>query len=510
MPKKCDISNISIEDFFMGISALEEELTLIPAYLLHGPRAQTHPELNHSVNASSEPEFKGFETTSFVISDGTKVEDRDLKRKKEQVKEVHQNEVEVCLNKREQYVDKGCHSSQQRQMTTRKTLLDISNVQKSKRIKAVLPTTHNHEENTAVMQDTSDCAEQCTTSIRRRGRGKVGGGGGNGTIGESTYSEMLGIYRLPEPVIRKSTRKRKQVYLGEFDTSAGYRKFCEETQPLMPVHSVKSVSQPLKEYHAGKSKQSKSDVEIKEVKKLRGRPKQNRKSVEKEETAEKNKQSQSEDVKITEVKRPRGRPKQSQKAAGNISEISVSNVEVKKINGNKGRSTKNVESIKNTSETSFNVQLRKSTRLRKINYKYGEDSFYECNEDTNWLNSSCVRRNQIKTKAQKSTTNTSNVKKSTQKQSSKKLTQIESTKNDTKLKKEAIVKLEYLKDQRVLSRQENQKKAEKQDTDSGSGSTQKIININKKTVKKAAQPVQINKNLKEKTQPEAVQSVEGM
>ncbi|XP_063871487.1 uncharacterized protein LOC135106417 isoform X2 [Scylla paramamosain] len=210
-------------------------------------------------------------------------------------------------------------------------------------------------------------------------------------------------------------------------------------------------------------------------------------------------------VRVRNGKKPRGRPRKNLEPAKNITEITVSNEEVK-IDRKK---TKNIESNENINEISINMQqLRRSTRERKTYFVYGEDSLYEFDEDNNSFTFPAVKRNQKKAKAQRSTVNTFKSEKSMQKQDSKKQSHIENQRFDEKLKETVIVRLERLEEKKTSSMEGNQKGAEKQVTNSERDITQNIKNISKKIGKKGT-PVEIIGN-KKKTQSEAVQNAEDL
>ncbi|KAG0725326.1 hypothetical protein GWK47_038823 [Chionoecetes opilio] len=165
MAEACDVSNISIEAFLMGVTALEEELTRIPASLLHGPLVRQSTRLKQKEkNLSLCKSAKAAET---VISEKTTTT-RCLKRKKnEQSKEVQRIEGKVSSGKRRLVKD-----SQQIRQDTNRALLDISNdkenLQGNKRMKPVLCRKHKDDENSAVSGDTTSATEQFENNVEEK------------------------------------------------------------------------------------------------------------------------------------------------------------------------------------------------------------------------------------------------------------------------------------------------------------------------------------------------------
>lgn len=354
--------------------------------------------------------------------------------------------------------------------------------------------------------------------------------------------------RKPRGRPRKSTepveKKTQTVVKGKQSINED----VEVREVKKPRGRPRKITEPSEEKNqaAVKGKESTNeDVEVREVKNPRGRPGKNTEPLEKKDQADVNdKESTCEDAELKEVKKPRGRPTKnteplekkgqvdgdSKQGTGEDAEIGdvknprgrppknkepLSDVEVGKMKGGSGRPTKNLKLNENIFEISINVHLRRSARERKTHYMYGDDSFYDFDESTSWLNPCRVKRNKNKIKAQQTTSDTgeakkSRIQKSTQKQNSKKLPETENLKLDEKLTRRAVVRIESLKDKRSSSVKENKKEADKQDIHSGRGRAEKTKNINKKTGKKAEQQVKINQKLMEKTQPGAAQGAEGM
>ncbi|XP_050693744.1 uncharacterized protein LOC126984232 [Eriocheir sinensis] len=557
MSEESNVHLIPLELYLMRGEGLEG-FTHIPSSQLHMPGLQNQSVFKKDAKSS----FQHERTCTNVSNKRTRL-NSNVKRKNEALaKEVPQGESQVGCGTRKPLASESCLLQQKE---VRRTLADISNLKPNdcvknlsvtKKNRTLVSATHKHGENNAVSKDKANVAKQSKTGINGQEKGdknipkltetkhptaskrkinseqeannettsQFGTESNVKQTSENTEQivpakrsrriEATVSKELPEDMPRRSSRVRKQIIpvsylLEDSDTSL--------LEPIKKARACRKVfpNKPKEQATAlAKNRNENSDYEEQD---------ENKKIPEPPVTQSAGKGLKTKEAKIKKGTKSNNHENKEGRALGKNAQSKSKNVEVRKINA----THRSQEPTKHVSNVSINLELRRSTRQRKVNYRILED-LYESDESVSFPSKN-KKQEKMKDKnnvVKNGRSAKRNIRSSSEKETLDKSVGNKSEMSDRKMKtmkaQVCLEKINLLKhgnprykedkgssvgsreNEKITSRNGGE---EKQCKESERKSTVETKNTNKKTVSKSGQQM-TKKKKPEKSQSEVPESAE--